>query len=120
MKYIILEKGRGEGCDYTIGCNQRWEIVDHDGDVNLLVEKYTKMGIYGGDETGNPEDYNKIDDYYTGGLVVELIIISVDQLVNVDMKAAVDNHNRLHQKIVDNEQELKDKATYEKLKEKFS
>jgi hypothetical protein len=28
MTYIFLLNGSGCGCDYTIGCNQTWKIVD--------------------------------------------------------------------------------------------
>ena len=28
MKYIALVTGMGEGCNYTIGCNRMWSILD--------------------------------------------------------------------------------------------
>lgn len=28
MKFIVLLKGRGTGCDYTIGCNKTWREFD--------------------------------------------------------------------------------------------
>ncbi len=28
LKYIALIKGAGEGCDYTIACNRKWEYLN--------------------------------------------------------------------------------------------
>ena len=28
MTYFLLIQGSGNGCDYTIGCNQTWKIID--------------------------------------------------------------------------------------------
>ena len=28
MYYLALIEGRGEGCDYTIGCNATWQFLD--------------------------------------------------------------------------------------------
>jgi hypothetical protein len=33
MKYYLLLEGHGYGCDYTIGCNLKWEIIEAESDA---------------------------------------------------------------------------------------
>ncbi len=46
MIYYVLMKGKGEGCDYTIGCNQVYkklealDIIDAKIEVNEIIEYY--------------------------------------------------------------------------------
>jgi len=40
--YLVAERGYGDGCDYTIGCNQRWEIQEFDGDLEAATKHFTR------------------------------------------------------------------------------
>jgi hypothetical protein len=62
MKYVILRKGFGEGCDYTIGCNMTWEIRDFDGTQTkeLIIIPIDSQEIINIDLNKAREKHNKI------------------------------------------------------------
>ena len=91
MKYLVLERGFGEGCDYTIGCAQRWRIVEFDGEIGAATNFFMRQALYGDDEDGKPEDYSRITG--TDGQVQTLIVLPFDDAVCVDMGAARAKHN---------------------------
>jgi agmatine/peptidylarginine deiminase len=37
VRYIALITGEGEGCDYTIDCNKRFEIIERATDVEAII-----------------------------------------------------------------------------------
>ena len=37
--YMVVRKGEGRGCDYTIGCNENYELVDFPGTLAELMER---------------------------------------------------------------------------------
>ena len=50
MKFIIIIKQRGEGCDYTIGCGMTTKIIDAVDDVEAeekVKEMFLKDYCYG-------------------------------------------------------------------------
>ena len=50
MKYLVLVKGSGYGCDYTIGCNRIWKFVECEKE-DLKSELEEIADYYGGEET---------------------------------------------------------------------
>ena len=117
MKLLILKAGFGEGCDYTIGCNQTWKVEDFEGTIKEAEDHYTKLGIYSGDIEGTPEGYARIDT--TAGQLEKLIILPYIDAVNVDMDKARQIHNSYWDKKLIEETENKEKAEYIRLKKKF-
>ena len=61
--YLVAERGYGEGCDYTIGCNQRWSIEEFDGNLEEATAHFTK------EITLTPEDE---EDWVRRGVVPKL------------------------------------------------
>ena len=46
MKFVVLLTGEGGGCDYTIGCNMKWEkfeansVEEAEKKVKKIIKKY--------------------------------------------------------------------------------
>lgn len=116
MKYVILHKGFGEGCDYTIGCNMRYDIIEFDGDIEELKHSYTMEALFG-DEDANPEDYNKIRDM--SGQISELIIIPITEQIVINMHKARKDHSDFCDELENKEHNIKELAEYERLRTKF-
>ena len=117
MKYAILEKGFGEGCDYTIGCNMRWKIIEFDGDIEDLKHKCTMYSLFGGDANADPKDYSRIDDM--SGQSSELIIIPITEEITIDLDRAREEHNDRRDEEARQKEEERDRKEFERLKEKF-
>jgi hypothetical protein len=45
-KYLVIFKGSGQGCDYTIGCNLAYEEVEADTKEDALLKAYAKLECY--------------------------------------------------------------------------
>jgi hypothetical protein len=43
MICYALAKGRGEGCDYTMGCNLNWRRIEADGDEQAMTKALTEF-----------------------------------------------------------------------------
>lgn len=92
MKYLILEKGEGYGCDYTIGCNQRWKVVESDLPYEEFKNRCVKYALFGGDADANWEDYSEISDEQS---VVELHILQISDISTVDLDEEKDYYRKL-------------------------
>ena len=68
-QYLICETGYGDGCDYTIGCNQRWRIEDFDGNLEEATEYFTN-GLIINDE----EDYYIEKAYFQNFQLREVLL----------------------------------------------
>lgn len=47
MKFCLVTKQRGEGCDYTIGCGYRWEFFEvgpSESAVDVAVARVREQG----------------------------------------------------------------------------
>ena len=93
MQYLILEKGNGHGCDYTIGCNQRWKVVESDLPYEQFKYRCIKYALFGGDADANWEDYCGLCDE---NQVAELHIIELPTLLTVDLEAAREYFNNIY------------------------
>lgn len=119
MKYVILKKGFGEGCDYTIGCNMAWDVVELVGPVKACVELTIRECLYGGDENGTPEEYDKITDMDGQVAVLKIISIETNEIFDIDMDKEREKHNKYHDEKEKNKSELAERSTYERLKKKY-
>ena len=75
MRFVILLRQHGEGCDYTIGCGYRFEFFDAKDMDDALYKARTK----------DREDYNYPCERIWGHKVDEMdkaLILPVDQMVD--------------------------------------
>lgn len=119
MKYVILTKGFGEGCDYTIGCNMSWKIKDYVGPIDTCIGLITKEALYCGDEDGTPENYSKITDMDGQIEELKIIVLATGEVLDIDMDKERERHNKYHDDMEKNKNELADRSTYERLKKKY-
>lgn len=118
MKIIVLSKGFGDGCDYTIGCNKDWRIEDFDGTLEEASCFYKNQGLYNGDEDGKPDDYNRITEME--GQLEELIVLPYEGAIHINMDKARDEHNTYWDLREEHIKEENDRVEYERLSKKFT
>ena len=116
-KYLVVEEGEGEGCDYSIGCNQRWNVIDSHLPLEEFKKKAIAFAIFGGDANGNLETHGMSDE----NIVSDLRIVQLDNttLHFVDMyeereKLELESTNRIEEE----NKELR-RRQYEKLRSEF-
>ncbi len=68
MKYVALMTGKGEGCDYTIGCNKKFAVFGADDDAAAI--KYCKK--LWDDHGGNSEKGIETIELYAVGSPVKV------------------------------------------------
>jgi len=113
MRYIALLIGRGEGCDYTIGCNQTWITLKAD----TMQKAIEECKVYDDDEDGRT-----IVDYHTRENELELATI-IEVSDEVDFLKI---HDKLEEEREAQEAEEEEKLNkeerrelYEDLREEF-
>ena len=105
MTYYLMMKGSGEGCDYTIGCNQRYERLLSE-DFNLAirdaVEILDGLGAFDADPECVP---------------VEAVIVQHVYDINID----AERYERANKaaEIAERDANASERAEYERLKAKF-
>ena len=67
MKYVALLTGEGYGCDYTIGCNKKFEVFEA-ADESAALKKCKELWEYCGGANGEPR-VEKIELYAIAGTV---------------------------------------------------
>ena len=123
MKFVILVKQEGEGCDYTIGCGYLYRFFDAKDMEDALYRVRTM----------EREDHN--DNLVFGHRASDLkqaIIVRVDDMVDAlhtksqreiaedeERAKAAKEEERQERDAAAKEQEAKDRAEYERLKRKF-
>lgn len=75
MKYLVVTKQEGIGCDYSIGCGMCYEYVDAES-VEAVIEKI----IY----PNGREEYNTLTD--EDDPLSEILIVLADNVINVDIE----------------------------------
>lgn len=121
-QYLICETGYGDGCDYTIGCNQRWRIEDFDGNLEEATKYFTNKLII-----NEEEDYyiekGILPKFSTEGSVAEMLVVPLDKydMPNLDGLRAeyvkdisnkIDKNNKI-------KQDEADRVEFERLSRKF-
>ena len=108
MQYMVIYKQSGEGCDYTIGCGMKYEILEAD-DMKELTEE-----IVFPDGRGEYSIFNNEDISYD-----EIIVVPFNQTEPLDLISleswakAIDNADKEEQ------QRLEDEAEFERLRKKL-
>jgi hypothetical protein len=123
MRFVILLKQKGEGCDYMIGCGYRYKFFDaKDMDDALYMirtmerENYEVEKVFG----------HRADE------MEEALILPVDKMVDVlctksdrekkeeaERNRLQDETDRLNREADAKEREAKERAEYERLQKKF-
>ena len=83
-KYIALITGRGEGCDYTIGCNLKWREVKNVSSMAEAVDKLRSIFLDTDDETDweeYPSEYGETEGGYP-----KIEILEVTSSLDLDME----------------------------------
>lgn len=108
-KYLVIIEGEGEGCDYTIGCNIRWDFYDAESLEDLKEQIIKRWYSY--------EDA-KEEEYYAPEIGVGKAII-----VQADLHCEMDDIHEIAlkrvEKTISDERDSKEKKEYERLKKKF-
>lgn len=115
MKYAIIIIGEGEGCDYTIGCNQKLvELEATDLEAARVEAKEIMLGEYDPDENEFYEGYIHIrgeDQIESAQLVSIVEDLDIDGWLN-EALTIVNEH-------INNKCEAEERALLKKLKEKY-
>jgi hypothetical protein len=113
-RYILLERGNGEGCDYTIGCNQRWTIFEAASE-----EKAIKHVI--GEKPTKADDY---EDNLRPYLEREDLLLVNDEGKVIDLMPIVRKYEQEYKAFEAEAQKLKteakERADFERLSKKFA
>ena len=107
--YIAILTGKGEGCDYTIGCNRT--TIDVEGQTLKEAEHNLAEKIcyeYG--------DFSELESRY--GLF-DILLVGVAQSQVIDMQAYIDQEKLEEQLEAQREADLREQSEYERLKVKF-
>ncbi len=114
MKYLILEKGFGEGCDYSIGCNQRWKLVESDLPFEQFKHQTIKYALFGGDTCADLSQYTGCSDE-----IDKLVIVELPSFYEVDLDRERSNYKEIFQ-AAELQAALEHKRkVYERLKEEL-
>ena len=125
MKFVVLLKQAGEGCDYTIGCGYRYEFFEAKDMDDALWKVRTK----------NREDYDDDSLRIWGHEADEMkqaVILPAEAMVdalrtlskreekeNRERERQEDERERLEKEAAATEREAEERANYERLKKKF-
>lgn len=108
-RYIAILTGKGEGCDYTIGCNRT--TIEVNGETLEDVEHNLVQHInkeYSG-FSGLREQYSDFD----------ILLVEVAQSKVIDMQAYVAQEELEGQQEKQREADEQERAEYERLKARF-
>lgn len=108
MKYIILKKQNGDGCDYTIGCGMRYDIVEAES-----IEDCIEMVAYPEGRDGN---YAFKDDNES---IIEAWIILFEHAQKIDIDRLAEENDEREEEADALEHEKKERNEYERLKNKY-
>lgn len=105
MKYLILLEGHGGGCDYTIGCNKKWEFIE----AGSIQDARDKVALILEDH-GCEEGCSRI----AKATIIEPASISDFKISGWEADKAKERRE-----LQERELEKREKADFERLKEKF-
>lgn len=111
MKFVVHLKGSGQGCDYTIGCNQK--TIELPATIKTLGDAYKYVvGDPDDEDSGLINDYGK-DSIKTAIIycVVDEAEIDIDELIRKQEIVAIAKKAEM--------QQLHDEAEFNRLKEKL-
>lgn len=108
-RYIAILTGKGEGCDYTIGCNRT--SIKINGDTIEEAERNLVQHI-GREYSG----FSGLRDQYSD---FDILLVEVAQSKVIDFQAYAAQEDFAWQQEKQRERERQERADYERLKAKF-
>jgi acyl carrier protein len=127
--YIAVIRGDGEGCDYTVACNEKaifYENTTLEKVVDNILQQYTEFHYWANanedDDSFWDNPTTPFEDRDYGWSSLDIYEISADhgdggmQKMFDDIRAV---RKKLGEKLAEKESEEQDKAEYERLKAKF-
>lgn len=102
--YIAIIVGPGEGCDYTIGCNNTWKVMRAENEDQVrdqILEEY-------GEFNGSPDPD-----------IEEIIVYETTPGSNIVYSNLAQRSINLHKAWQEDSEEMKERREYERLKQKY-
>jgi hypothetical protein len=105
MKYLVIIKQRGEGCDYTIGCDTRVTELETDIPDFAAIDKQLAKQLL--------EDYGNLDD------IAHICYVPMSHVRDVDVRALQAAEHAVNAARKAAETEASERAAYERLRSKY-
>ena len=102
--YIAIIIGLGEGCDHTIGCNLDWKVLREENEDQARDEILKEYGEFRGSRDPN---------------IDEIILYEIIPGSNVVFSNLAERSIDLYWAWQKNEDEMKEREEYERLKKKY-
>ena len=103
-RFMLVLRGEGSGCEYSIGCNVKVEYVN--------IENTSPDGL-------KQFILEEILDYYGHDIVKEAFIIPADSVQVLDVQGVKDNEKKIVEDLKAKAKEEHEKAEYASLKAKY-
>ena len=123
MKFVVLLKQHGEGCDYMIGCGYKYVFFDAKDMEDALYKVRTKDRESYETEQVWGHRLDEMDDAII--LPAETTVDALrteskrEKEEEAERKRLQDEEDRLNREAATKERETKDRAEYERLRRKF-
>ena len=109
MKFLICLKQSTEGCDYTIGCGMKFEVIE----ASSLEDAKEKV-IY-------PEGLEENSIFENTDISYDDIkIVSMEHVFNLDVEGMEEQILKKRREKEEEEKRLEDEAEFERLKRKLN
>ena len=128
MKFMLIQRQRGEGCGYMIGCGMKYEIIDLEGVTNLDAAVVAISDILAYPDGMDEEDWEDVCFALEGQFdLAEAWIFPLEDGREIDLDGVRDMHEdwkKDMQRKMDEENDKKneahERAEYKRLKKKFN
>ena len=106
-KFMVMQKQHGYGCDYTIGCGMRFDVMEAESKEALIEEIIFPDGR---DECSAVEGDSELK---------ELLVVEMDSVESVDLSKFKELVDDIKEERYRREKDEEDRKEYERLQEKF-
>ena len=113
-EYVALITGSGIGCDYTIGCNKRWEFFEAED-----MDDAKRIVFQGEDEDDEDEDTIYGMGFCMGDSPEEITIIEIADQDDADIFEWESEKEEEEAKRKAKDEEEAERAELERLKKKY-
>jgi hypothetical protein len=107
VKYLVCEKQKGEGCDYTIGCGMRFDFIEADSIQDAI------------EQTVSPDGRDKNSQLEGENALEKILIIPAEYVTVVDVASIVDEIKQQRKNEAAEAQKAKELAELKRLKSKY-
>jgi hypothetical protein len=125
MKFVLLLKQEGEGCDYTIGCGYKYVFFDAKDMDDALWQVRTKDREYSDEHEERIWGHHISEMREAKILPADLVVDAMTTMSKRERKEEEDRQRQEEEeakeaiKAAVKEREAKERADYERLKKKF-